>query len=144
MRLNDSTDVALRVMIYAASCADRLVTIDEIVAVYGLPRSTVMKVVNALTRGNFLHARRGRSGGLRLARAATNITVGAVVEHLEMDFGLAECMRTGNQCVITCRCRLIAPLQKALTAFLAELGACSIADIALTPADFPIVENDRR
>lgn len=138
MRLNDSTDIALRIMIFAATC-NRLFTIDEIVAVYRLPRSTVMKVVNALTRGQFLTAQRGRSGGLRLSREAGQISVGAVVRHLEGDFGLVECMRTGNQCVITGSCRLIAPLQQALEGFLVALGACTIADIALTPADFPQV-----
>ncbi|MDS9468750.1 Rrf2 family transcriptional regulator [Paracoccus sp. MBLB3053] len=137
MRLNDSTDMALRVMIYATTRGDRLFTIDELVTVYRLPRSTMMKVVNALTRGDFLRAQRGRSGGLRLARPADEIIVGAVVRHLETDFGLVECMRTGNQCVITCRCRLIAPLQRALEAFLAVLDGYTIADIALTPDDFP-------
>lgn len=137
MRLNDSTDMALRIMIFAASCGDRLFTIDEIVSVYHLPRSTVMKVVNTLTRGSFLTAQRGRSGGLRLSRPAAEISVGAVVYHLETDFGLVECMRTGNQCIITGRCRLVAPLQKARDAFLEALGECSVADIALTPEDFP-------
>ncbi|WP_134682238.1 RrF2 family transcriptional regulator [Paracoccus ravus] len=140
MRLNDTTDMALRVMIYAATRVDRLFTIDQLVAVYRFPRSTVMKVVNALTRGDFLAAQRGRAGGLRLARPADQISVGAVVRHLESDFGLVECMRTGNQCIITCQCRLIAPLQRAMEAFLEVLDGCSIADIALTPADFPLIE----
>ncbi|MTH78405.1 RrF2 family transcriptional regulator [Paracoccus aestuariivivens] len=139
MRLNDSTDMALRVMIYATTQGERLFTIDQLVAIYGLPRSTMMKVVNALTRGGFLAAQRGRAGGLRLARPADRISVGAVVRHLETDFGLVECFRTGNQCIITSQCRLIAPLQRAMEAFLAVLDGCSIADIALTPADFPVI-----
>ncbi|WBU63353.1 RrF2 family transcriptional regulator [Paracoccus aerodenitrificans] len=138
MRLNDSTDLGLRIVIFAASCGDRLFTIDEITATYRMPRSTVMKVVNALTQGGFLIAQRGRSGGLRLARPAAEISVAAVVRHLEPGFGLVECMRTGNQCVITSQCRLIAPLRQALEAFLAVLGEYSIADIALTPEDFPV------
>jgi len=141
MRLNDSTDMALRVMIFATAQGDRIFTIDQLVATYRLPRSTMMKVVNALTRGEFLIAQRGRSGGLHLARPADQISVGAVVRHLETDFGLVECMRTGNQCIITCQCRLIAPLKRAMEAFLEVLDDCSVADIALTPADFPIIGN---
>lgn len=137
MRLNDTTDLALRVMLHAASAGGRRITIDEIAAVYRQPRSTVMKVVNALTRGRFLTAQRGRAGGLRLARGSSEISVGAVVRHMETDFGLVECMRTGNQCVITCQCRLIAPLREALDAFFHRLDACTIADITLTPADLP-------
>ena len=70
MRLNDSTDVALRIMIYAASVADRMFTIDDIVAAYGVPRSTVMKVVNAL------------------AQPAAEVNLAAIVRHMEPDFGL--------------------------------------------------------
>ncbi|TPE50998.1 RrF2 family transcriptional regulator [Amaricoccus solimangrovi] len=136
MRLNDSTDIALRVMIYAATAGERRFTIDRIVEVYAVPRSTVMKVVNALTQGAFLAARRGRGGGLSLARPAAEISVGDIVRHFETDFALVECMRAGNACAITPRCRLIAPLREAKAAFIAVLDRYSVADLAISPADF--------
>lgn len=136
MRLNDTTDVALRVMIYAASLGAQRFTIDQVVAAYGVPRSTVMKVVNALTQGGFLTAQRGRAGGLNLARGAEEIGVGAIVRHMETDFALVECLRAGNGCAITRSCRLIAPLAEARAAFLAALDRYSVADIALSPAEF--------
>lgn len=136
MRLNDTTDIALRVMIYAASIGGRRFTIDHVVEAYGISRSTVMKVVNALTQGEFLLAQRGRSGGLHLAQDADKIRVGAVVAYMETDFGLVECMRAGNGCAITPSCRLIAPLAEARAAFLAALNRYSVADIAIAPADF--------
>ncbi|MEO1952578.1 MULTISPECIES: Rrf2 family transcriptional regulator [unclassified Thioclava] len=136
MRLNDTTDLALRVMIYAASMKDRRFTIDHLVAAYHAPRSTVMKVVNALTRGEFLTAQRGRSGGLGLARAAQEIGVGTIVRHMETDFDLVECMRSDGDCTITASCRLISPLAEARATFLATLDNYTIADIAISPRDF--------
>ena len=136
MRLNDTTDLALRVMIYAVSIKGRRFTIDHLVEAYGAPRSTVMKVVNALTRGKFLTAQRGRSGGLHLARDAHEIGVGDIVRHMETDFDLVECMRSGSGCTITSSCRLIAPLAAARAAFLATLDTYSIADMAISPSDF--------
>lgn len=136
MRLTDSCDVALRVLIFAASHGDRLITIDEIVTVYGLPRGTVMKVVNALTRGKFLTAQRGRSGGLRLARPPAEIRISDVILHVEPDLKLVECMRSGNQCVITRDCKLISPLNKAMRAFLDTLRDYSIADMILPETAF--------
>jgi len=136
VRLNDTTDIALRVMIYAASVGGRRFTIDQLVEAYGVPRSTTMKVVNALTQGNFLAAQRGRSGGLHLARAAEEIGVRDIVQHMETDFGLVECMRGENRCAITPRCRLIAPLAEARAAFLTALEKYSVSDIAISPADF--------
>lgn len=136
MRLTDSCDLALRVLIFAASHRDRLFTIDEIVAVYGLPRGTVMKVVNALTRGKFLTAQRGRSGGLRLARAPTEIRISDVILQIEPDLELVECMRTGNECLITAQCRLISPLHKALRAFVDTLAQYTLADMILPESAF--------
>ena len=136
MRLNDTTDVALRIMIYGASTGKNLFTIDQIVQAYHLPRSTVMKVVNALTQGHFLTAQRGRSGGLYLSRAAADIKIGEVVRHMETDFSLVECMRPTNKCAIVDCCKAISPLAEAKTAFLAVLDRYTIADIALAPIDF--------
>ncbi|MEO9650583.1 MAG: Rrf2 family transcriptional regulator [Roseobacter sp.] len=139
MRLNDTTDAALRVMIYAASTGGVRITIDQIVNIYSLPRSSVMKVVNTLTQGNFLTAQRGRSGGLYLAREATEIKVGDIVRHMETDFDLVECMRSKNNCAISRYCKAISPLVDAKTAFFAVLDQYSIADIALTPVDFGLL-----
>ncbi len=136
MRLNDTTDAALRIMIYAASTdADRF-TIDQIVQIYGLPRSSVMKVVNTLTQGKFLTAQRGRSGGLYLERDAAQIRVGEIVRHMETDFDLVECLRPTNNCAISRCCKAISPLVAARAAFFAVLDQYSVADIALTPVDF--------
>lgn len=136
MRLTDSCDLALRVLIFAASRSDRLFTIDEIVAVYDLPRGTVMKVVNALTRGKFLTAQRGRSGGLRLARPPVQIRISDVILQIEPDLQLVECMRPENDCLITAECRLISPLHKALRAFMDTLGQYTLADLILPAAIF--------
>ena len=138
MRLNDTTDVAMRIMIYATSIGPRLFTIDQVVEVYGLPRSTVMKVVNALTKGQFLSAQRGRAGGLRLSRDADAIRLGDLVRHMETDFDLVECMRPTNRCTISGCCKLISPLAEARTAFLATLDQYTVRDIALAPAEFGI------
>lgn len=136
MRLTDSCDIALRVLVLAASHPERLITIDEVVAVYGQPRGTVMKVVSALTRGKFLTAQRGRAGGLRLARPASEISLADVILHVEPDLQLVECMRSGNQCVITGNCRLISPLNKALQAFVDTLRDYSVVDMILPESAF--------
>lgn len=138
MKLNDTTDLALRIMIYAASVHPRRFNIDQIVQAYGLPRSTIMKVVSSLTQGNLLAAQRGRGGGLYLARAASDISVSEVIQHMETDFDLVECMRTGNNCTITKSCKLISPLMAARKAFIETLGQYSVADVALAPRDFGI------
>lgn len=136
MRLTQFTDYSLRLLILAATHADRLVTIEETSRLYGISRNHLMKVANQLTREGFLKAVRGRSGGLRLTRPAAQIGLGEIVRRTEPDFALVECFGAGNACLITPSCRLKGILGRALAAFLAEMDRYTLADLAVNPALF--------
>ena len=73
MRLTNFSDYSMRVLMYAATRSDRLITIEETAEVYGISRAHLMKVVNRLTRAGFLKATRGRTGGLALAKRPEKI-----------------------------------------------------------------------
>lgn len=66
MCLTGFSDYALRVLMYAASAGDRLVTIEETSKLYGISRAHLMKVVNILTKNGYLKGIRGRSEGFTL------------------------------------------------------------------------------
>ena len=138
MRLTNFSDYALRVLMYAATQGDRLITIEETAELYGISRAHLMKVANQLTRAGYLKAVRGRSGGLALAKAAKKIRLGDVLRNTEPDFALVECFTTGNQCLITPRCRLRGALNEALLAFTRTLDRYTLADLILSPKDFGI------
>ncbi len=136
MRLTNFSDYALRVLMLAAARADRLITIEETAAVYGISRAHLMKVVNQLTRAGFLKAVRGRSGGLTLAKAPGQINLGDVLRATEPDFALVECFTTDNHCMLTPRCRLRGVLHEALGAFIVTVERYTLADLVLSPEDF--------
>lgn len=136
MRLTNFSDLSFRVLLFAASHPDRLVTIDEMNAFYDVSRGHLMKVVNALTRSGYLASTRGRSGGLRLARKPEEINLAAVLRATEPDFHLVECMRPDNKCAITPGCRLKGPMFEALAAFLEAMGRYTLADIQLEESAF--------
>lgn len=138
MRLTTFSDYALRVLMYAATAGERLITVEETARVYGISRAHLMKVVNILTRMGHLRAVRGRAGGFALARPPADINLGAVVRATEPDFALVECFATHNRCTITGRCRLPGVLNEALGAFLATLDGYSLADILLQADDFAL------
>lgn len=128
MYLTQQTDYALRVLMYAGANADSLVNIATISDTYHISKSHLMKVVTALVKGGFLHSIRGKGGGLRLAREAKLISVGAVVRHME-PMVLAECFGQNNQCLLTPSCRLIHLLNGAKHAFLLHLDGFTLADL---------------
>ena len=136
MQLTTFSDYALRVLMYTHAAGDRLVTIEKMAKSYRISRAHLMKVVNTLTRAGYLTAVRGRSGGLRLAKPASEIVLGEVVRATEPDFALVECFATGNQCVITGCCRLAGVVDEALNAFLGVLDSHTLESLMLKPRDF--------
>jgi Rrf2 family nitric oxide-sensitive transcriptional repressor len=125
MRLTRYTDYAMRALLYVGARTDRLCQIGEIAQAYDISQNHLMKVVNDLVNAGYLEGVRGRQGGIRLARPAAEINVGAVIRHTEGGFDLVDC---GN-CVIAPACGLTGALQKALAAFLEVLDGYSLEDI---------------
>jgi Rrf2 family transcriptional regulator, nitric oxide-sensitive transcriptional repressor len=130
MRLSDYTDYSLRVLMYCATHAERLLTIAEIADGLQVSKNHLMKVVNDLARQGLLETTRGRGGGLRLAKAPAAIRVGEVLRAAETDFRLVECFDAASDtCTLTPACRLKGVLHKALKAYFAELDGVTLADI---------------
>lgn len=136
MQLTNFSDYALRVLMYAAARSDRLITVEETAAVYGVSRAHLRKVVNTLTRGGYLTAVRGRSGGLKLAKNPASIRLGDLIRLTEPDFALVECFSTANKCIVTSRCRLRGVFKEALVAFVRVLDNYTLKDLLLRPKDF--------
>lgn len=130
MRLAEYTDHTLRVLMYCASNSGRLVTIAEMAQAWGISKSNLMKIVSDLARLGLLETTRGRSGGVRLVKPAAEIRIGDVVRGAETDFRLVECFdESTNSCTMSPTCRLKGVFGKALTAYLRELDAATLADV---------------
>jgi Rrf2 family nitric oxide-sensitive transcriptional repressor len=136
MRLTNFSDYALRMLMYAASAEDRLITIEEAAKTFDVSKSHLNKVANTLTRAGYLKAVRGRSGGLALGRRPETIRIGDVLRLTEPDFALVECLASGNRCILTRHCKLSRLLGQAIAAFQAILDEHTLADILLTSPDF--------
>ena len=134
MRLAEYTDHTLRVLMYCASNPDRLITIGEIAQAQELSKNNLMKIVSELVRQGLIESSRGRSGGVRLVKPATQIRIGDVVRATETDFRLVECFdeRTTN-CTMLASCGLKGLFGRALTAYFRELDGATLADIISPP-----------
>lgn len=129
MRVTQYTDFSLRVLIYLGVAGDQLSTIQEISDSYHISRNHLMKVVQQLARMGYVKSIRGQGGGLRLKQAPDDIRLGQLIRDMEPDLGLVECFRPCNECVITPICTLPNMLNNALSAFIGELDAYSLADL---------------
>jgi len=129
MELTYYTDYALRVLIYAGLCQEKLCLISEIAEHYRISENHLMKVVHGLAQGGFVLTYRGKGGGLTLAKDPKDIIIGAVVRHMEGPFKPVECFRTGNKCAIADACDLPNILNEAFQAFIMVLDRYTLADL---------------
>lgn len=131
MKLTAYSNYALRSLQLAALKAPDLIRVDDVVQVHGLARPHIVKIVHELGRAGYLQTQRGRGGGFRLARPASDIIVGEVVRLTEGPLELVECFNPEqNTCPLIGICKLSRALQKATGAFMEVLDALTLADIA--------------
>jgi Rrf2 family nitric oxide-sensitive transcriptional repressor len=129
MQLTTMTDYGLRLLMYVGTRTDRLCTIAEVATAHGISEAHLMKVTHRLAVAGYLETVRGKGGGMRLARPASAINLGDVVNDLEPDFHLVECLGGSDACALTGRCRFTAVVSGALEAFERELARWSLADV---------------
>lgn len=134
MRLSAMTDYAMRLLMYVGQHPDRLCTISEIAQAYGISQAHLMKITHRLAQRGWITTVRGKNGGMRLALAPQDISLGAVVRDTENDLALVACMAKGNrnQCTLTGQCGLKGIVQGALEQFMQHLDAYTLADILPT------------
>jgi Rrf2 family nitric oxide-sensitive transcriptional repressor len=132
MRLTVQSDYSLRVLIFVAAKRGELATIVEIAAAYDISRAHLMKVVHQLGKLGYLATVRGRHGGIRLAKPASDISIGSVVRSTEETRALVPCLASdepSSGCRINGACRLKGMLNEAIAAFLAVLDRHTLADV---------------
>ncbi len=125
MRLTRYTDYAMRVLLYLGARQDRLCSIAEIAQAYDISQNHLMKVVSDLVGAGYVESIRGRSGGVRLAKAPADINIGAVIRHTEDGFDLVDC----GSCVIAPACGLTGALNQALAAFMKVLDGYTLENL---------------
>lgn len=127
MRVTKRTNIAIRVLMYCGTHADRLVTKAEIAKACNASENHLAQVINQLSQLGYLRTQRGRNGGLSLARPMNEIEIGEVFRALEAPVPLAECFADAdNSCPLTEACRLRLALADAAEAFYAHLDAIKL------------------
>lgn len=137
MRLTNWSDYSLRVLMYCAAFAGREqpATVSEIALAHGISRSHLTKIVMTLSALGWLETTRGRGGGLRLLKPASEIVLGDVIRQTETDFTLVECFDAAhNTCLLDGHCRLKGVFKEAMDAYLNVLDGITLADLVAPQA----------
>lgn len=143
MRLTLHTDLAFRTLMHLGLRPGVRVQTEEIAAAWRISANHLDKVVQRLAAAGFVETRRGRGGGMVLARPPEAIRLGEVLRRMEEDLALVACFGpggeargdvTGERCVLAGACRLQSALGQAMAAFLGVLDGMTLADLLDPPA----------
>lgn len=135
---SQSTEYALRIVVYLGSLGDRAATISQIAQSTRVPAGYLPKVLRGLARAELVRSRRGPHGGSTLARPASRITIYDIVEAVDPIRRITTCpLGLPNHGVNLC------PLHHRLDAALAMVEeafrASTVADLlAVSPQGEPL------
>lgn len=139
MRLTMQTDFALRTLMYLAATARRA-TVGQVADQFGISTSLVAKAVNQLARLGYVRGVRGVGGGIELAKPPEQMKLGDVIERLEGNLHLLECVGTERVCAIQSFCKLKTALADAERAQWESLNRLTLRDVAPTTRQFARVD----
>ena len=130
MRLTRQTNYAIRLLMYCAANEGRLSRVPEVAAAYSVSELFLFKILQPLVENRLVETVRGRNGGVRLGRPASEISLFDVVRVTEESFAMAECFENdATECPLVDSCALNEALRKALGAFFDVLESYSIHDL---------------
>ncbi len=130
MRLTKQSSYAVRALIYCALNEPNLSQVSAISKAFGISEAFLFKLIKPLVKNGVLATVRGRKGGIRLARPASEITVFESVRLTEDSFALAPCFEgPAEDCPLADICMFHDALHAALQAFFKELDSYTIADL---------------
>ncbi|GAB4417879.1 MAG: Rrf2 family transcriptional regulator [Anaerolineales bacterium] len=104
-RINRKTDYAIRVVLALAKQGDdALLSTAQIQKEMLIPKSLAGRLVAELAKGGFLITFPGRDGGLKLSRPAAEINLRQVIELMEGEMLISECLHGRGTCPFDERC----------------------------------------
>lgn len=134
VNLNLRTDYSLRLLVYLSVYPGENVTVARVAKAYDISAHHLTKVAQTLGTLGVIDLVRGRSGGVRLAKAPDQISLGQVVRRVEGEQVLVECFDPKtNTCAISPACGLKRVLAEAQRAFFSVLDRYTLADVGGNP-----------
>lgn len=131
LSLSKKADYALLALCYLATATERCATAREISEQHGIPPELLAKILQRLKKYRLVVSAPGPTGGYRLARMASDISVRAIIEAVDGPPALTHCLKSGSPtCSQIDRCTVRAPLHAIHNRILQMLSLVSLQEIS--------------
>jgi Rrf2 family cysteine metabolism transcriptional repressor len=110
--LNKDTDCAIRALLHLALSDGGFVPANAIAEAQGIPAYYLKRILSKLIKGKLLAAKEGVSGGVKLLLKPQEIRVENVINLLQGEIQLSECLFRGKACPNRPTCVLRSRIRK--------------------------------
>ena len=131
MRITLESDYALRIITALAREGD-LVDAKTLSDITQVTQRFTLKILRKLVQGDFISSVKGVKGGYKLKRAASEITLRSVIEHIDGPIVLARCLDSEGVCSLNhdkTACIYHHIFDKISNDVASKLGAVTINDV---------------
>jgi len=127
--LTKRSDYAIRAMLALTMAKDGLLSSRKIAEEMKIPPRFLPQIMGDLTRASLVEAHPGRSGGYRLAKPASAVTLLTVIEAVEGDPHRQICVMRGTACGVDGECGVHDVFFAAEGAILEKLSGATLQGI---------------
>lgn len=130
LELTRQGDYGIRAMVALAGRSETdWLSVPKISAEMAIPQRVLPRVMADLVRAGLVEGRIGRTGGYRLARPATRISLLDVIAALEPEPDFPVCVLRGGPCGVDGRCAVHEAFSGARQAMLQRFDDVSLDDV---------------
>ena len=138
LELTRRGDYGIRAMLALARTPDgQRTSVSSIAADHRIPVRFLPSAMADLVAAGLVEGTTGRTGGYRLARSASTITLLDVIKAVEGDPRRTTCVLRGSPCLVSGTCDVHAVFAEAQEALLQRLGGTTLAEIVASGQTVP-------
>ena len=111
LKLTRKLEYALIALRHMQDKRDTFISAKEIADIYLIPQELLAKILQQMTKLNYIKAAQGPQGGYRIRKGLTEISLTQFVEEIEGPFGMGDCS-ISSDCIQLSNCNIRMPINK--------------------------------
>jgi len=131
MKLNQTTQYAIRLLIVLASNQNKFLIIKNIAKHLKISYKYLGAIVTSLVKAGLVESAKGRHGGIRLARSADEIRLIDILDAIEEPYSENECILGIGMCGGVAPCALHSSWEKAQAVIRETFGNSTLASLEI-------------
>ncbi len=128
LKLTRKLEYALIALRHMQDQKDTFISAKEIAGIYLIPQALLAKILQQMTKLNYIKAAQGPQGGYRIRKGLTEISLTQFVEEIEGPFGMVDCS-ISSDCLQLSNCNIRMPINKINDNIRSIFNDISITDI---------------